>query len=105
MGEYMEYGEKEKILEIFNEKCRKRLHPSVKIYKPRKVSNGEHPDEHSVVMWCPICETVTIDIEYGHGSRAIGKIVSAREPKIFKISKKMLTILENERIFFKEDED
>ncbi len=65
----------EEILKIFEEKCRKGLHPFEKI-----VRYGPEQEEH-VVRWCSVCGTIVIDIDVD-GRTAPGNVMPARRPKI-----------------------
>ncbi len=69
----------EEIKKIFEEKCRKGLHPFEKILSAKNCWCGI---EIEVARWCPICGTVAVDIDVDSHTFA-GRVMPARRPLIF----------------------
>ncbi len=71
----------EEVKKIFEEKCRKGLHPFEEISR----YGFGFASEENVVRWCPICGTITVDMDVDNRT-APGAIIKARRPKILERS-------------------
>lgn len=64
--------------QVFQERCRKGLHPFMKILEQEAVPSFS---EDTVVRWCPVCGTISVDIDVD-GRIKPGAVQRARRPKI-----------------------